>query len=230
MNQMPVLRTPISQRDFAIAMIRVLQSMNVHPTKQACGVFWAQYALETGAGGFCWNHNLFNHKVTESQARAGVPFMMLANTWEIEKGKKVVYQPPHPATWFRAYASFEAAMGDHVAAVKTGRYASSWPAVVAGDVTLYAAKLRERGYYTAPLADYVALLNAKLKLWNATTAYEDALASLFDASEAPTLPEGLPPSSDSEPPSVIINQPIVRSLHYAGLPGVGDDEPPPSAA
>lgn len=222
MPQMPVIRTPIAMRDFAGALIRVLRTMGVQPTKQACGVFWAQYALETGAGGFCWNHNLFNHKVTQSQAAAGVPYMMLANTWEVENGKRVTYQPPHPATWFKAYSSFEAAMGDHVAAVKSGRYASSWPAVIAGDTTLYATKLRERGYYTAPLVDYVALLQAKLKVWNASTAYEDAMADTFDASEAETEPDfsALADDDDDDPPSV-----IVHPFHFFEP----DDEPPEAA-
>lgn len=221
MAQMPVVRTPIAMREFAAALIRVLRQMGVQPTKQACGVFWSQYALETGAGGFCWNHNLFNHKVTQSQAAAGVPYMMLANTWEMEKGKRVTYQPPHPATWFRAYASFEAAMGDHVAAVKSGRYASSWPAVVAGDVTLYATRLRERGYYTASLASYVALLEAKLKVWNASTAYEDALDDTFDASEADTEPDFSKLADDDDPPSV-----IVHPFHFFEP----DPDPPKDAA
>lgn len=221
MAQMTVIRTPISMRDFAGALIRVMREMGVQPSKASCGVFWAQYALETGAGGFCWNHNLFNHKVTQSQAAAGVPYMMLANTWEVEKGQKVVYQPPHPATWFRSYSSFEEAMGDHVAAVKSGRYATSWPAVVAGDVVLYATRLRERGYYTASLASYVALMEAKLKGWNASTAYEDALADAFDASEAPTEPQVRAIANDSEPPPGSV---IVHPWHFT------DDEPPPEAA
>jgi hypothetical protein len=219
MAQMPVIRTPIAMRDFAGALIRVLREMGVQPSKASCGVFWAQYALETGAGGFCWNHNLFNHKVTQSQVNAGVPYMMLANTWEVENGKRVMYQPPHPATRFKAYASFGSAMGDHVAAVKSGRYATSWPAVVAGDVALYATRLRERGYYTASLASYVALLEAKLKGWNVSTAYEDALADAFDASEAPTEPGVREIANDSDPPSA-----IVHPWHFT------DDEPPPDAA
>lgn len=223
MAQMPVVRTPISMRDFAGALIRVLREMGVQPSKAACGVFWAQYALETGAGGFCWNYNLFNHKVTQSQVAAGVPYMMLANTWEVEKGQKVMYQPPHPATWFRAYSSFESAMGDHVAAVKSGRYATSWPAVITGDVTLYATRLRERGYYTAPLIDYVALMTAKLKAWNVSAAYEDALADAFDATEAPTEPAVRAIANDSEPEPASV---IIHPRHFVEP----DDEPPPAAA
>jgi hypothetical protein len=219
MNQQPVIRTPISMRDFARALIRTLRSSGTTPTKEACGVFWAQYALETGAGGFCWNHNLFNHKVTKAMADSGTPFMMLANTWEIERGKKVTYQPPHQATWFRAYASFEAAMSHHVTAIQKGRYASSWPAVLAGDPELYAAKIRERGYYTAPLASYVALMRAKYDPWMRSTAYDEALAEEDAASEAETVPDLELEAYRAEPPAA-----IVRPRVPLGLPSEDPDD------
>lgn len=217
---MPVVRTPIGMRDFALAMIRSLRAMGVSPSKEAAGVFWAQYALETGAGGYCWNHNLFNHKVTQSQAAAGVPYMMLAGTWEIVNGKKVVFQPPHPATWFRGYASFEAAMSDHIAAIKQGRYASSWPAVLAGDPEMYATRIREKGYYTAPLADYVKLMRAKFDPWMASTVYEAAVEMVADESEEETQPSFRLDMLDSDPPP-----PIVRKSPFQEP----DDEPPEAA-
>lgn len=185
----PVMRTPISMKDFARAMILTLRMNGITPTKAACGVLWAQYALETGAGGYCWNHNLFNHKVTRAQVDGGKPYMMLANTWEIINGQKVIFQPPDPATWFRAYASFEAAMSDHITSVKNGRYASSWPAVLAGDALTYAAELRAHGYYTAPLKDYQKLLLAKLVDWDKSTAYDDAMYAVLEAAEEETQPE-----------------------------------------
>lgn len=215
----PVIRTPISMRDFARAMILTLRVSGVTPTKEACGVLWAQYALETGAGGFCWNHNLFNHKCTQAMAEAGTPYMMLANTWEMENGKRVTYQPPHPATWFRAYAHFEAAMSHHVSAIKNGRYASSWPAVVAGDVAEYAKQLRSKGYYTASLDSYAALLKAKLGPWMASTAYEDALLAVLDASEETTQPE-----------IRFVAAPVATVTRLPGSIANDEDEPPPTAA
>lgn len=58
--------------------------------------------------------------------------------------------------------------------------------------------------------------------------YPHDLAQPEIPAEASTVPEL--PSSEPEPPSVIVTQPIVRSLHLAGLPGVGDDDGPDSAA
>lgn len=224
---MPVIKTPIGMRDFALALIRCLKSSNVVPTKRAAGVFWAQYALETGAGPFCWNYNLFNHKCTQAMALAGVPYMMLANTWEIENGKKVIYQPPHPATWFRSYASFEAAMSHHIQAVKNGRYASSWEPLMNGDVREYAARLRARGYYTAPLDSYQRLLAVKMAEWMGSPAYEEALTEVIAAMEAETLPD-----------VTVVDQPIVHprvpldreALDYPDLPDLSEDDPPDDAA
>lgn len=231
MMPMPVIRTPISMKDFAKALIRTLRSGGVEPTKEAAGVFWAQYALETGAGGFCWNYNLFNHKVTAAMANGGIPYMMLANTWEIIDGKKVTFQPPHPATWFRAFASFEAAMSHHITAIKTGRYASSWPAVLAGDPELYAAKIRERGYYTAPLADYVKLIRAKFNAWMASPAYDDALAELEDAAEAVTDQAIRIDLVESEPPPRPAFSRFDEALAASrqDLRDRSDDDPPDAA-
>lgn len=186
---MAVVKTPITMADFARALIRTMRAMNIEPTKAACGVFWSQYALETGAGGFCFNFNLFNHKVTAAMTNAGVPFMMLANTWEMVDGIKRVFQPPSPVTWFRAYASFEAAMSDHINSVRSGRYASSWPAVVAGDLDAYAIELHNHGYFTASVKSYEDLLAVKDVGWMQSTAFEDALAEIKAAMEDDTLKE-----------------------------------------
>lgn len=212
-------------KDFARAMILTLRMQNIEPTKAAAGVMWAQYALETGAGGFCWNHNLFNHKVNQAQVAAGVPYMMLANTWEIINGQKVIFQPPNPATFFRAYASFEAAMSDHITSIKNGRYSSSWPAVLAGDVLTYAAELREHGYYTAPLKDYQKLLLAKFADWDKASAYEVALEAITEAAERKTDPEIQLQNLDSEPP------PAPEFARVTRLPFSEDppDEPPDAA-
>jgi hypothetical protein len=228
MMPMPVIRTPISMKDFAKALIRTLRSGGVEPTKEAAGVFWAQYALETGAGGFCWNHNLFNHKVTQAMVNSGVPYMQLANTWEIIDGKRVTFQPPHPATWFRAFASFEASMSHHITAIKTGRYASSWPAVLAGDPELYAAKIREKGYYTAPLADYVRLIRAKFNAWMAAPAFDDAMAELDEASEATTDPAIRIDLVPSEPPPAALSRfDEALAADRQRLRDERDSEPPP---
>jgi hypothetical protein len=58
--------------------------------------------------------------------------------------------------------------------------------------------------------------------------YPRDLTALEVDDEAVTMPEL--PSSEPEPMSFIVDQPIVHSLHIAGLPGVGNDDEPPDAA
>lgn len=199
MNPVPVKRTPVTIRDYARAVIRAWRDMyRTLPTKAQVGILWAQYALETGKGPFCWNWNIANVKCTQAQAAAGVPYMMLAGTWEIEKGKKVIYQPPHPATWFRAYESLGEAMTAHLRLLRDGRYRSAWPAIEAGDPEAFAHKLKEGAdgkegtwddYYTAPVEHYVAAMRAYHKQWMNDRAFDDVIGEAIATMEAPTEPE-----------------------------------------
>lgn len=107
-------------------------------------------------------------------------------------------------------------MSEHLAAIKTGRYASSWAPLLAGDVRGYATELRAHGYYTASLESYVDLLAAKLKDWMRSSDFERALEEHLATSERETEPEirvvdqpivyGYPPPlestdlDESEPP------------------------------
>lgn len=203
MAQMPLVRTPIGMLDFARAFVRMLRAMGQTPTKAAGGVLWAQYALETDAGAACWNFNLWNHKVAPAQVSAGVPWFDLPGTWEVIDGVRTTLKEGDPGRRFRAYASFESAMSDHVNAIRNGRYASSWAPLLAGDVEGYARELRAKGYYTAPLASYVAALHARVVPWEASTVFESAIEEIEEASEAVTDPEipiiHMSPYSEDDP-------------------------------
>lgn len=158
MNVHPVERTTFSVSDYAAA------AREADPTlsREAVGVLWAQYALETGRGSACWNHNIGNVKVTRRQAEAGVPFFMLPGTWEIEHGRRVVYQPPHEQTWFRWFASLSEAMRHHLSFL-AARYGEAWEALRSGDPTAFASALKKRGYYTGSETTYAASLRHLLR-------------------------------------------------------------------
>lgn len=153
MNVHPVERTAFSLTDYA----RAARIADPTLTREAVGVLWAQYALETGRGSSCWCNNIGNLKVTRAQAEAGVPLFMLPGTWEIERGRRVVYEPPHEQTWFRWFASLSEAMSHHLVFLAR-RYAPAWDAVRAGEATEFAAKLKSRGYYTGDEGIYAASL------------------------------------------------------------------------
>ncbi|AKU96991.1 hypothetical protein AKJ09_03655 [Labilithrix luteola] len=198
-RQVPIKRTPFTTRDYARAVItawrRLLATM---PTKAAVGCLWAQYALETGRGAACWNNNIGNVK---HAAGDGFNYIMLPNTWEVVNGVRVTFQPPHPATWFRAFDTLESAMTEHLRLLKEKRYASSWPAIEAGDPDGFARALKAKGYYTAPVEDYAKGLRTFHAEFMRSNAYDDAVEDVLAASEVPTEPElPIPPSE----PTVVV--------------------------
>ena len=214
-----VVRTTFTLKDYCRAVLRAWKALcGVFPTKEAVGCLWAQYALETGKGEFCWNSNIGNVKYTP-----GHDYMMLRGTWEILSGKRVVFEPPHRATWFNAYASLDDAMGEHLRLLKSGRYASSWSAIEAGQPGEFAVRLKMRGYYTAPVEDYAKGLRAHHQDFMRQRGFDDAMTELLDAAGAPTLPEMQNPASS---PSIIVG-PILRVDPSVYLQ---NGEPDPDAA
>lgn len=153
MNIRPIVRTRFSIDDYGDA----LRTADPTLSREGAGVLWAQYALETGRGSACWNFNIANTKVTRAMAEAGVPFFMLPNTWEIEHGRRVVYQPPHEQTWFRAFDSLAEAMAHHLAFLAR-RYGEAWAHARSGNPTAFAIALKKRGYYTGSESVYAGSL------------------------------------------------------------------------
>lgn len=203
-QNVPVKRTTFTVRDYSRAVLRAWKGLcGVYPPKEAVGCLWAQYAHETGRGEFCWNYNIGNVKWSK-----GHNYMMLRGTWEIEGGKRVVYEPPHRATWFNAYGSLDEAMGEHLKLLKERRYASCWPAIEGGDPTEFAARLKAKGYYTATLEAYAKALRAHHSEFMRSDAYNDALAEILAALEADTDPAIHRHSPASEPPE----EPVVHTI------------------
>ena len=71
----------------------------------------------------------------------------------------VVFAPKHPAARFRAYDTLDEGMLAYISLLRK-RFAGAWPAVENGDPTLFAHRLKELGYYTAPVAQYAAGLRS----------------------------------------------------------------------
>lgn len=69
----------------------------------------------------------------------------------------VWFDPPHPACAFTAYGS----LAEGAAAwlkLQHDRFSHAWGALLSGDGRLFAAALRESGYFTAPLERYALAL------------------------------------------------------------------------
>jgi hypothetical protein len=212
-NVVPIQRTTIDMRSYARALARAWRAeLGALPTKGQAGVLWAQYGIETGAGPWCWNNNIGNVKHVSGD---GFDYFMLPNTWEIVNGKRVVFQPPNPATWFRAFPDLDMAMVEHFRFLRGKRYAPAWEGVEMADCGLFARKLKAAGYFTADANAYAKGMLVHFRRWMASDAYDKALVDIAAADAKPandvdapvaidggTIHPPLPPwpRSDDEPP------------------------------
>ena len=142
------------------------------PSPETLAILCGQVALETGnmAALICWN--IGNYK------RGPGPDWCSFATFEY------VGTPPVKTSMvceFSAWPDMESAAAFFVSGLYT-RYPEAWSAAVAGDVEGFAAGLRQRGYYTAPLALYVA----GVRRWR------DYYLALLAGDPAPTEPELMP--------------------------------------
>lgn len=227
MSQVPLQRTPIAMSDFARALLRAWRTETGDlPTKQAAGVLWAQHMLETG-GAACWNFNLGNLKVTSAQVIAGVDWFDLPGTWEIINGKRVVLPEGDPGRRFRAYASLDEAMGEHLSLLRNKRYKPAWPAVLAGDVMGFARMLKAAGYFTANAEDYGGGMMWHYRRWLSSTVYENERDGLEMLQDRPTEPASVP---SRRPPQIQDFQIVHPGIEFLPKVYSDDDEPPDDAA
>lgn len=175
------------------------QQFNEIPKKESVGVLYAQDALETGSTTSMWNNNIGNVKYVPTTGDDNWQYMMLANVWEMINGQKVVFQPPSPATWFRAFETLADGIAFHLDFLKNHRYKAAWAAVVAGDPAQFAHLLRQAGYYTAPEADYTRAMNMYFSKYMKDTTYEQVVAKLTAPPPAPE-PDPVPPPDPTPAP------------------------------
>jgi len=206
----PVKRTAVTMADYVRAVVRGWPKVaGGIPKEQSVAVLYAQYMIETG-GAACWNYNLGNVKHIKGD---GHNYHMLGGVWEgvspaaadqlIQSGqaiedtnanhikavgpnrKSVIFQPPHPATFFRAFASLDEGMEEHLQLLSK-RFSKAWPAVLDGDYVSFAGLLRSQGYFTASAEAYAAGMKAPFERLVASSTYEDLVATL-DAEQEHTV-------------------------------------------
>jgi hypothetical protein len=204
------------------------------PKKECIGVIYAQNALETGSTASMWNNNIGNVKFVASanpDDDNGKQYMMLSNVWEIIKGQKVIFQPPHVATWFRSFPTLKEGVMFHLDFLKNHRYKSSWSAIEAGDPAQFAHLLKMQGYYTAPETDYVKAMNVYFKKFMADPTFENVIAGYQTAPiPAPVVvsppvvappppapvPAPTPPPVPVKPPSTGIGDLVSKVFSFFG--------------
>jgi len=192
----PTVRTSYTQQQMIEGFIRGwLQQFGEIPSKTSVGVLYAQDALETGSTTSMWNNNIGNVKYIPTAGDEGWFYMMLANVWEVINGQKVYFQPPNPATWFRAFPTLAEGVAFHLDFLKNHRYKNAWTAVESGNPAAFAHLLKLAGYYTAPEADYVRMMNYYFNKYMADTTYEQVVAKMVaPPTVGPVDPNPAPPT------------------------------------
>lgn len=184
----PTTKTSYNASQMVAGFIKGWQNVfNEIPKKESVGVIWAQNAIETGSTSSMWNNNIGNVKYSPSKNPEDdndVKYMMLSNVWEIINGKKVIFQPPHEATWFRAFDTLEDGVGFHLNFLKNKRYKNSWAAVEAGDPVQFAHLLKVAKYYTAPEEDYAKAMKSQFQKFMKDNTFEEVVKALENQSSS----------------------------------------------
>lgn len=197
--QQKLTRTPIDPKTYARAVLAACDTLSwLRLPRASVGVLHAQFIVET-SGVHCWNWNLGNVKVTQSQVDAGVPWIDLPGTWEVIAGKRVVLPEGHPGRRFRAFDKLDEAMVDHLRMLKERRFKSAWPAVLAGDPDLFARELKAKGYYTAPVEAYASLMRNAHAAFMRSEAYAKAVGDLTPTEPALPVVETAQPIVHASP-------------------------------
>ena len=200
-TNVPAVRTTYNQQQMIKGFVEAwFKQFGVLPKKESVGVLYAQNALETGGTVAMWNNNVGNVKFVPNKdpnLDTGKQYMMLSNVWEIIGGKKVIFNPPDPATWFRAFPTLAEGIADHLDFLKNKRYKTAWTAVESGNPAAFAHLLKVGMYYTAPEADYIKLMNFYYNKYMADTTFEATVKSLGTTPVVPVPPPPISPAVDS---------------------------------
>lgn len=201
-NEVPVVRTVISVSSFASAFVRAWRdSLGDVPPKAAVAILWAHYIIETGNKSV-WNWNIGNAKKT---AYDGYDYHCLRGVWEgvtptaakllIQSGQatedksrehalavgpgrvSVIFNPPHPQSRFRAFASLEDGARHHMRLLGS-RYREALYLARQGDVDGYARSLKAGGYMTATAESYARGMKPAYQDFMHLDAYENAIELL----------------------------------------------------
>ena len=156
-------------------------------------VLLAQSAFETGRWGSMWCWNFGNAKHVPGDGRDY--YQIRCN--EIINGREVWFEPPDPATSFRAFPTIDAGCADYLALLEH-RFAAAWPAVLAGDPAAFSHELKLAHYYTADEALYTRNLVSLYAEFDRTVPQDDP-APFVGA--LPVVDNGQPTPSGDLPPA-----------------------------
>jgi hypothetical protein len=197
----PAKLTPLTFDEAASAMrLALAVSIGKDPTREVLALALAKTALETAHWKSIYAWNFGNVKAGATYAGnyccislnevIGGKVVWFSPRGRLDrKGGVVVAEPfedppGHPQTRMRAYSSAAEGARAYVAFVASGRYAAAWKRLLAGDAVGYVTLLRQAGYFTAPLDDYIR---------GVVGLQRQFLAKLAPAAPLPITPPDPPP-------------------------------------
>jgi flagellum-specific peptidoglycan hydrolase FlgJ len=142
----PTTNTNPTKQQFLNAFLAADNTLS----KEALGIFYAHFALETGTGKSCWNWNFGNVKFNGTG-----DYCALKGVWEVVNGKRVELGPEDPGSRFRSFATAEEGARFYLGFLKGGRYATAYAAALTGDPAAFVHQLHEHGFFTAPESTYI---------------------------------------------------------------------------
>lgn len=200
----PAVRTPCTAAQLYAALAADWQAVvGGTPTHDALVVLLAQSAFETGHWSEMWCQNIGNAKHVVGDGRDF--YQIRCN--EFPGGKEEWFDPPNPATSFRAFPTLAAGAVDYLALLHR-EFTSAWAAVLAGDPATFVHELKLHGYFTGDEATYSRNVVTNF------AAFSRAIPTV-----APTSPP--PPAAIALSAILTANVEIDESVH---------DDPPPAAA
>lgn len=180
-------KTPATPQQVFEALDKAWRTqLGSEPKRESLLVLLAQWAFETGRGKAMWNFNLGNAKgkpgggdgrcwtffacnellpVAHANAllakaglrRDGGPGNDVVITGIKDGIATVWFYPSHPVCCFRAFRTLDEGAKDYFDMLRK-RFASAWPAVVAGDPAQFSHLLKVARYYTAEESHYTRSL------------------------------------------------------------------------
>ena len=151
--------TPIPPAELAAALLAAWHYLfGEMPDRRVLLVLIAQSAHETGEWKHVHNFNIGNVKGGDGD---GYDYTNFRCREKDKNGNDVYFDPPHPATRFRAFRTLLEGCVDLLRFLRgRKRYAAAWQALQTGDPVAFAKALKLGGYYTDPVEVYARGLRA----------------------------------------------------------------------
>jgi flagellum-specific peptidoglycan hydrolase FlgJ len=169
-QQVSATKTPVSVQDMYTALSQAwFATFGSAPSQASILVLLAQWGLETANGASMIQYNVGNFKHVPGD---GWNWTTFGTTECTDNGENCT---PQSAS-FAAYPDLQTGVNVYFKAMQT-RFASAWPAVVAGDTDAFAQLLHDAGYYTASESSYAQGLQSRYNQFLAMDLGEPALST-----------------------------------------------------